>query len=260
MSQQLKIPGYESVRIFFDRNLSRAMAAGEAAGYRLPFMPEVIDAKLSLLDLEMLPRDGTLSTYNKLWHIGLELCTPSIAATGKTNVGAEVVVFAHVPNYFSDSKNIVGNETLLRCGRSAFPQDEFNRLVGLDGMTNEKGDRLVSVIDYRRLKRISERDLDGLGETPVRRAINHPQTIPFVGGSKRAKRYLKSHAEEDVILGSNIYINYCEDMHSVPVASFLSLGEDGGLFVGNAGHFIGVRDIPKKTPIQAPPLEKLVAA
>jgi hypothetical protein len=121
-----------------------------------------------------------------LW--GRSIFTPSIRATGTTAAGTKVVVYAHVPNYFSNPEHVrtaaVGGA--LRAGAETLPQTEFQRLVNLDEQTDGQGIRRVWVVDYETLRRSPDTVIS------YEQALRHPQTIPFLGSEQSARDYLRS--------------------------------------------------------------------
>jgi len=200
---------------------------------RVLFMPEIADAKIN---------DDSLW---REWYSSV-----SLRATGRTKQGTPVVVYAHVPNFYSNPENIRQAKAQgLINGAGVLPEDEFQRLLSLEGQG-------VFVVDYKALKN-SQSDV-----IPVERALNHPQVIPFLGGQKRAEIYLAKHKE---VVGNKIGVWHNDDLQEQPVARPLLFGgcydllyADGGF--GSVGHFLGVQlndaeGIAKKVPT----LEDIIA-
>ena len=200
---------------------------------RVLFMPEIADAKIN---------DDSLW---REWYSSV-----SLRATGRTKQGTPVVVYAHVPNFYSNPENIRQAKAQgLINGAGVLPEDEFQRLLSLEGQG-------VFVVDYKALKN-SQSDV-----IPVERALEHPQVIPFLGGLERAERYLAKHKE---IVGNTIGVCHNDDLQEQPVARPLLFGgcydllyADGGF--GSVGHFLGVQlndaeGIAKKVPT----LEDIIA-
>jgi len=194
---------------------------------RVLFMPEIADAKIN---------DDSLW---REWYSSV-----SLRATGRTKQGTPVVVYAHVPNFYSNPENIRQAKAQgLINGAGVLPEDEFQRLLSLEGQG-------VFVVDYKALKN-SQSDV-----IPVERALNHPQVIPFLGGQKRAEIYLAKHKE---VVGNKIGVWHNDDLQEQPVARPLFfgdgyvdvLGANGGF--DSDGHFLGVQlndaeGIAKKVP------------
>ena len=103
-------------------------------------MPQLIDARIDA------DKDARIFVN---WYTA-----PSIRATGRTRQGNPVVVYGHIPNYFSDPDNIkdVIEHNKLIEGAGVMPQNEFQRLVDLDESKDNQGNRLVFVVDYEELK------------------------------------------------------------------------------------------------------------
>jgi len=210
----------------YNSDFAVALETAQKAG-RVLFMPEIADAKIN---------DNSLW---KEWYSSV-----SLRATGKTAQGTPVVVYAHVPNFYSNPENIRQAKAQgLINGAGVLPNDEFQRLLSLEGQG-------VFVVDYKALKE-SKSDV-----IPVERALEHPQVIPFLGGQERAERYLAKHKE---IVGNKIGVWHNDDLQEQPVARPLFFGnsydydlnaDDGFIY---DGHFLGVqlndaKGIAKKVP------------
>lgn len=209
------------------------------------FMPSLADARIEA------PKDAPI------WHQWY--CAPSVRATGQPSAGKPVVVYAHIQNYFSDPANIaMAIETGLVKRAGKMPQDEFQRLVDLDGSTDAAGNRLVWVIDYAELR---EAPSDSIS---IAKVLKHPQTIPFLGGAERAERYLARHSE---VYGNNIGVWHSDDLSDQPLGRLLCLGGNagGGLDGGNdlygSGRFVGVPSRAEGAPqnIAVPTAEQISA-
>lgn len=55
-------------------------------------------------------------------------------------------------------------------------------------------------------------------------ALEHPQTVPFLGGRDRAEKYLVKH---ETVLGKNIGVWHSGDLTDVSVGRLLFVGDDG---------------------------------
>lgn len=171
--------------------------------YEAIFMPAIIDTRNEA------PNN---STVFQCWYT-----VPSIKATGRTKQGTPVVVYAHVPNYFSAPENIrKAIKQGLVNGAGRFPQTELQRLLDLEDGKN------VFVVDHNTLKNSTN------GVIPVNKALKHPQTIPFIGEEGRAINYLEKHKQ---VYGEEIGNWHLDDLADKPLARLLFVGDDyyGGL-------------------------------
>jgi len=186
-------------------------------GYKALFMPELAVARI-----------GSDELWQK-WYT-----PPSLKATGKTSKGSNVVVYAHVPHYFSSPANIrdaIKNGT-LKNGTGAMPQEAFDSLVAQDGNGR------VFVVDYDTLRKSTSNVIIN-----VDAALEHPQTIPFLGGEAIAQAYLAKHKE---VYGNRIGVWHSDDFDTnTPRGRVLflgygdyGLGGDGSL--GGGGRVLGV--------------------
>ncbi len=213
----------EPTKIFYSEGkngVSDALANCMNAGYQALFMSELALARVGA------EQGSELLTK---WYV-----TPSVRVTGATKSGAKVVVYAHQPNYFSDPSNIrnaVESGKLVN-GAGPMPQDQFENLVSLDGNGR------VFVVDYETLKRSSS------GVISVDDALDHPQTIPFLGGREVAEKYLAKHRE---VYGSQIGIGHSDDFKKdTPLGRVLYLdvsycnGLIGYIILDNYGRVFGV--------------------
>ena len=227
-----KINGKQA-KEFYNSDMAEALQSGQNYG-RVIFMPELIDARISAAK-------GSNLLNN--W-----LTAPSIRATGRTKQGNPVVVYAHVDNYLSNPENIKNAKRIN--GAGIVPRDEFQRLLGLED--NEK----VFVVDYDKLKNSSSEVIS------VEKALEHPQTVPFIGGEERAQNYLKKFRQ---VYGDNIGIWHCDDLRDEPLGRLLFIGGyDDGLFGSSDlnldARFVGVRDSAEGTAqkISAPTIEQIL--
>jgi len=186
------------------------------------FMPDMIRSRTSV--------DGNHRLWNTWWSV------PSIRATGRTSGGTPVVLYAHVPNFYSDANNIriAVEERKLVNGAGVLPREEFARLLSLEGNG-------VQVVDYNVLKNSTN------GIIPISQAMKHPQTLPFFGVfEEEAQEYLK---KQKSLHGSSIGIWHSDDLGEEPVARVLFLGDNFnnylfGNYLKYGGRFLGVRRRP----------------
>ncbi len=226
MTGKIKVPIKIEAEEFHANRTDKALRDCQSRGFEAVFMPAIIDARIEA------PKDARIWQN---WYIA-----PSIRATGKTKQDNAVVVYAHVPNYFSNPDNIEKaiNQGLVN-GAGIMPKDEFQRLLDLEDSEN------VFIVDYDALKSSSS------GVIPLEAAIKHPQTVPFLGGEERAKAYLKRHKE---VYGYKIGIWHSDDLADEPLGRPLFLGYNydlslsffGGDDLDYLGRFLGVRSAPKK--------------
>ncbi len=206
----------QTTKEFYNDDIDKALEECQKEGYRAMSMPELIDARIN-----------GKAKWDKRYS------APSVIATGKTKEGKAVVVIAHIPNYFSDPKNIrTAKEKGLVNGAGKMPQKEFQKLV------DAKDNKNVFVVDCDKLKN-SESDRISISE-----ALEHPEVIPFLGGKERAENYLAKHKE--AYNTNTIGVYHQDDLSEKgPVGRVLYAGSGGGL-VGSdllcvGGRFLGVR-------------------
>jgi len=223
---QETIPIVIEGREFYDGDSSnglwRALKACKKANYNALFMPEIAYARINS------QKDARI--WQK-WYL-----TPSVRVTGRTKQKTPVVIYAHVPNYFSNPENIMKAvySKNLDNGAGIMPDKEFQKLIKLEDGIN------VFVVDYYKLKNSAN------GGFSVDDALEHPQTIPFLGGQERAEAYLKRHRE---VYGDDIGVINHDDLSDkgalgrlLSVGNYLQYFNHGNLdflFVGD-GRFVGV--------------------
>ena len=212
---------------FYADRTDKALKALVEERYTPLFMHQLADARIQA------PKDSVLW---KNWYT-----TPSIRATGTTKQGSKIVVYAHIPNCYSNPDNITREieKNRLVNGAGILPRKEFQRLVDLDESKDNLGNRLVWTVDYDTLRKSPSEVI------PVEQALEHPQTIPFLGGEERARRYLERHKE---VFGKQIRIRHSDDLKDEPLARPLFAGSaycygdlGGGNDFGSLGRFVGVR-------------------
>lgn len=241
---QILIPRKEllEAKEFYANRTDRALRNLQEENYQAVFMPQIVDARL-----EASREDRIFQT----WYT-----TPSIKATGRTKQGNAVVVYAHIPNYFSNPDNIEKaiNQGLVNYA-GILPQKEFQKLLDLEDKKN------VFVVDYNVLKNSSSCVI------PVSKALKHPQTIPFLGGEERAEKYLQKHKE---VYGNRMGIWHSDDLaDDESFGRLLFLGNNyyydlsGNSNFVNVGRFVGVQNaVGARKKIQHPTkkqLEKVIS-
>ncbi|MBS3145118.1 hypothetical protein J4208_06055 [Candidatus Woesearchaeota archaeon] len=136
--------------------------------------------------------------------------TPSIKATGETQQGSKVVVYAHIPT------DLVTKEGLLNAWHTTWRRDvangaasigykEFQQLVDQDGLTDTRGNRLIWVVDHEILKTAPSETIH------LDQVLEHPQTIPFLGGQARTEAYLTIHAKKENT--NTFFVSYDDDFN-----------------------------------------------
>ncbi len=237
MSQDTtQVPMKVEVREFYNALLEEALRDCQKEGYQALFMPQIVDVRIDA------PK------YSTIWQSSYY--APSIRATGRTKQNNPVVVYAHIPNYFSNPDNIkTAKEQGLVNEAGIIPEEEFQRLLDL------QDDKSVFVIDYNNLKTSTSEVIS------LKDALKHPQTIPFLAGQERAERYLERHME---VYGDKIGIWHSDELKdkSLGRCLFLGSGYDGDLSgdgnLGNSGRFVGVRDAEGVQKISVPTLDQII--
>ena len=221
---------------FYNDSMDKALAACLDDCFAPAFMPQIVDIRIA--------SEKKARIWQTWWT------APSIRATGKTNLGNAVVVYAHVPNYFSNPSNIKEAMKNLVNGAGIIPQKDFNKLLTIEDGEN------VLVVDYDKLRKTVS------GVVSIENAMEHPQTIPFLGGREQAEKYLQKHKE---VYGDKIGIWHSDDLGDKPVGRLLFLGGYGNGLGGDLdlnynARFVGVpKSAAGATPVYThSPLEKLV--
>ena len=229
------VKGFVDGKIFYDGSLVSALE--ECSGeHRALFMSELVDARI-------LSDEGSV-----FWQKGFN--SQSVVVTGRTKGGSAVVVYGHVPSYFSDPANIRrSKERSLEDGAGYFPENEFESLLAQEG----EG---VFVVDYERLKSSVS------GVIGVSEALDHPMVVPFLGGQERAELYLRRHEQ---VVGSMIGVYHVDDLRDTPVGRLLFVnssngngGLDGCGDLYKYGRFVGVSRSTEGAQKIRSPLEALV--
>jgi len=206
---------------FYASSVDDALKSLFKGNYEALFMPSIVDMRVEA------------SKNATIWKNCY--CTPSIMVTGSTKQGNTVVVYAHVPNYFSNPDSIrEAKKKESVNGARIMPNQEFQRLLDLED------DKNVFVIDYKTIRKSKS------GVIRLESALRHPQTIPFLGGRERAEKYLDRC---EAVYGKKIGIWYSDDIHDKPIWRLLFIGNDyyAGLYGGcltDDGCFVGACNSP----------------
>ena len=216
------VPGREvREKIFTGNSLDDALEKCDDEGYRALFMPEVARRRIAQ------------GIGAQIWHW---VDSVSLIATGRTKQGAEVVLIAHVPHYFSDWRNIrkAKEEVKTRNGAGILPQEEFYRLLDIEDAQK------VFVLDHATLMR------SPYGYQSVDTVLQHPYTKPFFGLYEgEISAYLEKHKTN---YDDKMRICYPRQVDHLPKGRLLFLGYYGnsGLIGSNSmdlnGRFVGVRE------------------
>ena len=218
-------------KLFYADRTDDALKNCRQLGHRPLFMPEVIDERIRA------PNNSFLWTN---W-----LSATSIRATGTTTSGTPVVLYVHTGNSFIEPATITARMNKLTInGAGAISIEEFRRLLklGENGETDKAGNRLVHIVDYNTLKPSTNELM------PLSGALEHLETIPFIGSEERAKRYFARFKE--VYCKDEIRIERYDDLNGdQPLGRFLFVGFDyhgiglgcfGCVGLNRAGRFVGI--------------------
>jgi len=230
------IPKFVEAKPFYDEKMHKALANCQSEGFDAQFIPEIMDSR-SVSDKD-----------NEVWNNWY--CAPSVRITGTTKNGRKVVVYAHVPNYFSNPKHIQSALKTIEKGAGIYPEKELQRLVSM-----EDGER-VFVLDYVTATKAAS------GVMSLDEARENVHTVPFIGGKARTEKYLAQYKK---IVGDKIGVWHSDDMDSNSRARVLYVSGnndynlDGGNGLGDNGRFLGVRSSAEGASAQKKsPLETLV--
>lgn len=210
---------------FFADRQDKALRLCEEAGYQALFMPDLVDMRI---------KSAKTSRIWKEWY-----STPSIRVTGRGNStnlsqkgGTAFVVYAHIPNYLSNSKRLRRTtEHNLIFDVGIIPKAELIRLLELEDREN------VFVVDYSAVKNSAS------GLVTLKKAMKQPQTEPYFGGKERSERYFKRYEK---VYGEMIGIWHPKDSAEQTMARLLFLGNQryfspvDSSCLGDSGRYIGV--------------------
>lgn len=222
MSDKILIPTFVEAEPFEKlevNGVEKALRACYAAKAKPVYMPQLVDARINA------PKESPVWR----WHT-----TPSVRVTGRSKQGNAVVVYGHIPHYFSKPNNVakaVSDGLVNGAGRMS-PKD-FYKLLDLEDKEN------VFVGDHSRHRTAPSGVID------FAQALEHPQVIPFLGGQTRAEQYLQKH--QQVYNTTKISVWHCDDLADEPRGRVLFLGDNHGDVLGAngrlnlIGRFLGVR-------------------
>ena len=196
-------------------------------GYNLQYVPQIIDKKIQ-------------DTNNKdIWN-GI-YCTPGVRITGTTTIGKKVIVYAHIPNEYSDPENLKNVCENLKHGAGTYSQKGLEQLVDL------ADNKTVFVLDYDQvMDYYAKKGINSQGTISeiitIDQALKNPHTIPLIG--PRAKEYFLLHKK---IFGNKVEVYYTDDMDTIPRARLIAInlhgpGSFGGSSLKYSGSFLGKCD------------------
>lgn len=229
----------EKTKYFYRDDVTDALRACRRGHYQPEFAPELIERRTNA--------DKKDSLWQNWWT------TLSLKATGRTSAGTPIILYAHVPHYFCQPKNITKaiDEGLIN-GAGILPEGELSRLE-----SGKAGGR-VFVLDYASaikwpsgyygLEDPTEEHVKLYGgkmDGKEMLAINHPLLAPLMGNKKKVAPYLEKLAQ--VYGKDKVYIGNFNDWGERDVGRLLVLGYGHGLnLFGNGdlndgARFLGVR-------------------
>lgn len=234
---------------FIASNLNGAFTQARNEGYRVLCFPELVDCYMQEVEYRRSLMNGEPPNLDSRHLIKWEepSVSASIRATGKTSQGAKVAVYAHIPNWATSPEGLKEIKKPIHSPLGfttdfPIPQDELIRLIGYDGKTDEKGNRLVSVIGDEELKRDRRGKildhLDGKSEY-------FPLSGIF-GTEKRARGYINHLLEisphRSIVDTISLELSSSSDS---PRAGFLRLDKKGHFSYSNLEfeQFIGKYDL-----------------
>lgn len=220
---------------FYADSIEENLEKCEKEGYEALLMPTIVDTRIGS------PADSVV------WQRGY--MSTSLKATGKTKQGNAIVIYAHIPNYFSKPENVrEAKQKGLIKGSGIMPEEEFKRLLDLEDEKN------VFVRDYDVIKNSSS------GFITIQEALKHPLTIPLFQGRKRAEVYLKRHEE---VYGQKINIWHSDTLIDQPLGRLLFIGGKDYRLIGDdslhdKGYFFAMPIRMTAQEIVIPRLEQIL--
>ena len=202
-----------------------ALALCESAGNRALFLPEIAQARIA----------GDLPWNN---YYG----SRSLRVTGTSKGGSKVVLYVHTDHPLATSEGVRrAKRQGLVDGAARFSQTVFLQLLERDGEKADDGTYCVKAVPHGRLTESPS------GIISIDDALDHPQTVPFLGSEDLAKQYFA--ALRRAYNTDKIGIWHSNDLHKDgPLARPLFVGCNYyyGLFGGNdsvfnGGRVVGVR-------------------
>ena len=187
----------KDIKEFYSQSSDDPLRDLQEQGYSTLYMPELTQKRINS------------ERKSKFWNPWIT--SISIKATGKTINKTPVVLYVHTQNYTSDP---ILRKTLNRVIMAGImPEKEFLRLLKL----GEGGDKKVLLVPYYKLRNSPS------GIMSIDDALDHPQTIPFLGGEDIAKNYLKKHKE---FFGNEIGIYHSNDLSKEPAWRWLYISQN----------------------------------
>lgn len=207
--------------------------------YTPAYMPELLRFKIAA---------SPESNLWKKWYT-----SGSIIITGISKKSTPVVAFVHKENSLNNERRI--KETVafgLHNGAGIIPNYEFYKIL------EQQDDQQIFVVDYNTLYKNHQHEIN------VEEALSHPFVIPFCGGKKNAKQYLKKYHE--VTKQNTIKLMYGDDPHLQPLARLLYLTPngsfDGSASLESSNCLLGLKEdtlfASRSQPKNQPSLESLL--
>ncbi len=174
--------------IIKENDLESQLTRSQNNGYDTLYIPQIVDARIVSEGYDDIVENTILS--------------PSVRVIGKSKAGNAVVVYAHVPHYFSNPTNITAaRKAGLVNGAAKMPLSHFYGLLDLEDNKN------VFVLDHQIF--LNAGTYDGVygnyGSVELSEAIENPRLISFFAGRERAERYF---ARYNSYLEKNIFASY----------------------------------------------------
>ena len=197
---------------FYAGSYADALALCEAGGMRGLYMPEVAQARI----------DG-FALWDRFYD------SLSFRVTGKSK-GEPFVLYVHTEHPLATAEGVrTAKVKGLVNGALHFPKDAFEQLLERDGERAPDGTYCVKNVSYKTLIKSSS------GVISVDDALEHPQTVPFLGSEERAEQYLKKFRN---VHGQNIGIWHRDDLiDNGPLARPLVVGDF--YYLGLGGYYGG---------------------
>lgn len=180
-------------------------------------MPSLVRIRMNNLE-GFRKNGGKGENWQNLYCWGNWFSTRSVVMTGMSRQHKRpLVVYAHVPTYLSDWRNLQPYSEKVYDGTSAIvPEKEFYRVLDLDG--NGK----VFVLNYKAVKKARVKSYVRDYIVSVEQALEDPLTLPFMGVNEaEAIAYFAQHEE---VYGDYVGLLHNIDVAKQPIGRFLHLG------------------------------------
>lgn len=199
---------------FNGKNCAYALSSCYRAGYTPMSMIHFIDERLAL------PKNHPLWQFKKY-------STASIRAAGLTKAGKKAIVYAHIPNYATNSENFrhqIKKEKFTQDGALIIPKKEFYNLLGMED------NKTVFVMDEKKIKKSwNPHGACGADSSALQGSLEFKC---FMGGEERKTSYLDRQKQFFGDLSVSID-SHGDEASSEPVARFLIVHEFYRQFVAD---------------------------